>query len=413
MHGGSDVSVDPSKPVECVSGTTATSIKQKQKFLYRSSSSRLYNRPSRSKVQLSTKEIDQIYFIGSNKEDEYYDSIDVIDERRNSNFKRSVSSCGAPLISATGSSVPNAATASFCRSSSVIYSEYCSDIGGIDDSTERTQTTTTTAKTLGPATMQETTTTATTVPIAAAEAMPVTNATTVEVVAIVESGAADFHTATASAAPAASNAAAIDVVVNEMEQTHSTEQITVVNEVAVTRPSHQIVPLETSANTGASSQRRQYAPDMRSMDEIEVLHDDDETDDGRVDVHNRRYNNISDSKNITDECSGGDGGRHQVLAAQSTVNAVLSSPSATAAAASATLHIVEATTEGSGDIDSAVNPVAAAAADVCPGERSPINEDAQRRCALERGAVATPSMSTTITVRAEIEAYSERSGEEE
>lgn len=81
----------------------------KQKFLYRSNSSRPYQRP-RPKLLLA-KEFDQIYFIGSNKEDEFYDSIDVIDERRSSNFKRSASS---------------STTGGLCRSSTVIYSEYCS-----------------------------------------------------------------------------------------------------------------------------------------------------------------------------------------------------------------------------------------------------------------------------------------------
>lgn len=56
------------------------------------------------------QEFDKIYFISSNKDDDNYDSIDVIDERRSSNFQRS----GA------------AAASGFCRSSTVIYSEYCS-----------------------------------------------------------------------------------------------------------------------------------------------------------------------------------------------------------------------------------------------------------------------------------------------
>lgn len=78
---------------------------EKQKFLYRSNSSRMYKRP-KPKLNLDY-EFDKIYFISSNKDDEFYDSIDVIDERRNKNFKRSGS---------TG----------LCRSSTVIYSEYCS-----------------------------------------------------------------------------------------------------------------------------------------------------------------------------------------------------------------------------------------------------------------------------------------------
>lgn len=78
----------------------------KQKFLYRSNSSRLYKRP-KAKIKLD-HDLDKIYFISSNKDDEFYDSIDVIDERRSSNFKK------------TGG------VGGFCRSSTVIYSEYCS-----------------------------------------------------------------------------------------------------------------------------------------------------------------------------------------------------------------------------------------------------------------------------------------------
>lgn len=57
-------------------------------------------------------DLDKIYFISSNKDDEFYDSIDVIDERRSSNFRKT----GAAGSGASG----------FCRSSTVIYSEYCS-----------------------------------------------------------------------------------------------------------------------------------------------------------------------------------------------------------------------------------------------------------------------------------------------
>lgn len=51
-----------------------------QKLMYRSNSSRTFKRP-KQKVNLGY-EFDQIYFISSNKDDEHYDSIDVIDERR-------------------------------------------------------------------------------------------------------------------------------------------------------------------------------------------------------------------------------------------------------------------------------------------------------------------------------------------
>lgn len=44
--------------------------------------------PSNSKYKLSS-ELDQIYFISSNKDDDKYDSIDVIDERRMKNLPKS------------------------------------------------------------------------------------------------------------------------------------------------------------------------------------------------------------------------------------------------------------------------------------------------------------------------------------
>ena len=78
----------------------------KQKYLYRSNSSRTYRKSYKSKLNLEN-EFDNIYFISSNKNDDFYDSIDVIDERRMKNFKKTDSG-------------------GFFRSSSSIYSEYCS-----------------------------------------------------------------------------------------------------------------------------------------------------------------------------------------------------------------------------------------------------------------------------------------------
>lgn len=86
-------------------GSSFTAKAEKQKFLYRSNSSRTYKRP-KPKVKVAS-EFDKIYFISSNKDDECYDSIDVIDERRSKNFKQS-------------------GGGGFYRSSTVIYSEYCS-----------------------------------------------------------------------------------------------------------------------------------------------------------------------------------------------------------------------------------------------------------------------------------------------
>lgn len=79
-----------------------------QKFLYRSNSSRTFKRP-KQKLNLGY-EFDQIYFISSNKDDEHYDSIDVIDERRRKNFNK------FDLTEVESND----------RSTSAIYSEYCS-----------------------------------------------------------------------------------------------------------------------------------------------------------------------------------------------------------------------------------------------------------------------------------------------
>lgn len=81
-----------------ISGEQQLSKKRKHhRYLYRSNSSSLHKRPttmvpiasaSNSKYKLSS-ELDQIYFISSNKDDDKYDSIDVIDERRMKNLPKS------------------------------------------------------------------------------------------------------------------------------------------------------------------------------------------------------------------------------------------------------------------------------------------------------------------------------------
>lgn len=86
----------------------ATLCRKSQKFLYRSNSSRTFKRP-RPKLNLGY-DFDQIYFISSNKDDEHYDSINVIDERRKKNFNKFDT---AGLV-ATGE-----------ENTAAIYSEYC------------------------------------------------------------------------------------------------------------------------------------------------------------------------------------------------------------------------------------------------------------------------------------------------
>lgn len=78
-------------------GQELTKKRKHHRYLYRSNSSSLHKRPttmvpitspSNSKYKLSS-ELDQIYFISSNKDDDKYDSIDVIDERRMKNLPKS------------------------------------------------------------------------------------------------------------------------------------------------------------------------------------------------------------------------------------------------------------------------------------------------------------------------------------
>lgn len=82
-----------------ISGGLPISKKRKQhRYLYRSNSSSLHKRPTslvpissaanNNKYKLSS-ELDQIYFISSNKDDDNYDSIEVIDERRMKNLPKS------------------------------------------------------------------------------------------------------------------------------------------------------------------------------------------------------------------------------------------------------------------------------------------------------------------------------------
>ncbi|XP_059612938.1 uncharacterized protein LOC132259358 [Phlebotomus argentipes] len=66
----------------------------RQKFLYRSKSSKSFKRP---KVKAPVTEFHQIYFISSNPAEDGYDSIEVIDERRMKNFGTSVTANSAQL----------------------------------------------------------------------------------------------------------------------------------------------------------------------------------------------------------------------------------------------------------------------------------------------------------------------------
>lgn len=58
-----------------------------QKFLYRSSSTKLTKKP-RLRPKLDSALLDQIYYISQHRDDDNFDSIEVIDERRRKNFTR-------------------------------------------------------------------------------------------------------------------------------------------------------------------------------------------------------------------------------------------------------------------------------------------------------------------------------------
>lgn len=56
-----------------------------KKFLYRSQSTRSCRKPKLKPSKLLSSDLDQIYVISSTRDD-FYDSIEVISERRNKNF---------------------------------------------------------------------------------------------------------------------------------------------------------------------------------------------------------------------------------------------------------------------------------------------------------------------------------------
>lgn len=65
-----------------------TSVADSKKFLYRSQSTRSFKKPKLKPSKLLSSDLDQIYVISSNActRDDFYDSIEVISERRSKNF---------------------------------------------------------------------------------------------------------------------------------------------------------------------------------------------------------------------------------------------------------------------------------------------------------------------------------------
>lgn len=64
---------------------TVESSVDAKKFLYRSQSTRSFRKPKLKPSKLLSSDLDQIYVISSTRDD-FYDSIEVISERRNKNF---------------------------------------------------------------------------------------------------------------------------------------------------------------------------------------------------------------------------------------------------------------------------------------------------------------------------------------
>lgn len=72
-----------------IEDATSTSVSDAKKFLYRSQSTRSFKKTKMKKPsKLLSSDLDQIYVISSNActRDDFYDSIEVISERRSKNF---------------------------------------------------------------------------------------------------------------------------------------------------------------------------------------------------------------------------------------------------------------------------------------------------------------------------------------
>lgn len=66
-------------------------LKIQQKYLYRSQSTRSFRKPKPKPMKLLSNDLDEIYVISSSRVsemDDFYDSIEVIHERRNKNFSK-------------------------------------------------------------------------------------------------------------------------------------------------------------------------------------------------------------------------------------------------------------------------------------------------------------------------------------
>lgn len=61
---------------------------KQQKYLYRSLSTRSFKKPKPKPNKLLSNDLDRIFVISSHDNEEYYDSIEVISERRSKNFSK-------------------------------------------------------------------------------------------------------------------------------------------------------------------------------------------------------------------------------------------------------------------------------------------------------------------------------------
>lgn len=81
------------RPDSLILNTTTIETKplDSKKFLYRSQSTKVFKKPKVKPSKVFSNDLDQIYVISSNScmtTDDFYDSIDVISERRNKNFSK-------------------------------------------------------------------------------------------------------------------------------------------------------------------------------------------------------------------------------------------------------------------------------------------------------------------------------------
>ncbi|CAO1358104.1 unnamed protein product [Diamesa serratosioi] len=81
----------PDSLILSIADSEKIDLKSQQKYLYRSQSTRSFKKPKPKPMKLLSNDLDEIYVISSSRVsemDDFYDSIEVIHERRNKNFSK-------------------------------------------------------------------------------------------------------------------------------------------------------------------------------------------------------------------------------------------------------------------------------------------------------------------------------------